>query len=134
MKLYRCWRRNHTVRYKRDESFRYTFEPSIRGTFHILTLNGQEVQMAEGELSILDLSPGGIRMKTQYKLPDPASYTIILEIQFHMEDHPLCLKGSVQWMKPVASDYQYGLELLSSDKEKEDVIGALKRFALNHRS
>lgn len=59
------------MRYKRDESFRYAFEPSISGAFHILMLNEQKVEMAEGELSILNLSPGGIRIQTQYKLPNP---------------------------------------------------------------
>ncbi|MFK3937713.1 PilZ domain-containing protein [Alkalihalobacillus sp. NPDC078783] len=122
------------MRYKRDESFRYTFEPSISGTFHINTLNEQEVQIAEGELSILNLSPGGIRIKSKYKLPDPTSYSILLEVRFTLEDQPLCLKGSVQWMKPVAGEYQYGLELLLTDKEKNDVIDELKHFALNQRS
>lgn len=122
------------MRYKRDESFRYTFEPSISGTFNILTLNEQRVEMAEGKLSILNLSPGGIRIQTQYKLPDPATYSVMLDIRFYMEDRPLYLKGSVQWMRPVAGGYQYGLELLSTDKEKEDVIDELKRFALTQRS
>ncbi|WYP28007.1 PilZ domain-containing protein [Alkalihalobacillus sp. FSL W8-0930] len=122
------------MRYKRDESFRYAFEPSISGAFHILMLNEQKVEMAEGELSILNLSPGGIRIQTQYKLPDPTTYSIKLEIRFYLENRPLCLKGSVQWVKPVAAGYEYGLELLSSDKEKEDVISEVKRFALTQRS
>ncbi|MCM2677772.1 PilZ domain-containing protein [Alkalicoccobacillus plakortidis] len=119
------------MRYKRDESFRYDFKPSLEGTFEIVQMNEKAVQVSAGTLFIVNLSPSGVGIKTHYNLPDPELYTVTLQLTCTLEDSPLVFKGNVQWKRQSSVDYSYGLELSSSEETKKEIVSLLKRHALN---
>ncbi|MDQ0205625.1 PilZ domain-containing protein [Alkalicoccobacillus murimartini] len=121
------------MRYKRDESFRYDFQPVLDGTFCIVQVNHQEVKASNGKLSITNLSPKGIGIETQYDLPDPNNYAVTLQVECTLEEQPLTFEGAIQWKRPLSTGYSYGLELSLPEQSKTEMINLLKRQSSNQK-
>ncbi|WP_185971000.1 PilZ domain-containing protein [Alkalicoccobacillus porphyridii] len=122
------------MRYNRDESFRYEFRPVLEGSFLIHTVNQKEVQASNGKLSIINLSPKGIGIETQYDFPDPVNYTITLQISCTIDEATLTFLGNILWKKTTSKGFGYGLELLTDEASQKEIISQLKKHALKQSS
>lgn len=72
--------------FKRDESFRFTFENPVKATFKVLRLNQLNNDLKEGSALIIDLSPNGLRLSSSLDLP-------INEKKYSIDDF-ICIKCS----------------------------------------
>ena len=57
------------MHFKREEPFRFLFETPIVGTFSIAKYDNKEIDSKPGPLSVIDLSPKGIKIITPLDLP-----------------------------------------------------------------
>ncbi|MFE7063220.1 PilZ domain-containing protein [Sutcliffiella sp. NPDC057660] len=119
------------MKYKRNEPFRYEFGMPVRVNFYISRINGKTTASSEGEGTVLDISPSGLRMQTSLDIPTNQE----VELTMHMTigSREIALIGNIVWQKKVYPSYQYGVEMIS-DAFEEQIIFALKEFQKQHRS
>jgi hypothetical protein len=92
---------------------------------------GEElVSTKEGHLNILDLSPKGIRFKTEYNLPVDRS-DFHLEIRIKMKEQEITVIGHPIWRKPLGNAFLYGFTSLEDAEAEQMIVDALKAFTKN---
>lgn len=84
--------------FKRDESFRFTFENPVKATFKVLRLNQLNNDLKEGSALIIDLSPNGLRLSSSLDLPINEK-NIVLMISFVLNAQPLSIMAEPIWKK-----------------------------------
>ncbi|GAA5417833.1 hypothetical protein Pryu01_02909 [Paraliobacillus ryukyuensis] len=123
------------MRYKRQELLRFTFGKPITGTFNILIGNKNEekkLQKSEaGELSIVDISPAGMRFNTKLDLPI-ANQNFLVEAQFSLANEPITMTGKIVWKKAQVKECQYGLQSIEDEEKEQRIISLLKKQRITH--
>lgn len=118
--------------YRRDESFRFTFGTPIEGTFKILRVNGINGTTKEGEASIIDLSPNGIKFSSSLDLPINEKQ-LLFEVSFVLNEKRISMLTEPRWKKRVSpTHFVYGLAGLDSDETKKEIIEELKGYSKNN--
>jgi hypothetical protein len=119
-----------SMRFKRQEPFRYQFGQPIPCTFRITRIGDREVKTDKGLAEIHDISPRGVRIETHLNIPvDPERRPIEIEISFVLVEEEIRVRGIFVWKKPFAKEYQYGVNLTISEDQKEKLISEIKKFA-----
>lgn len=119
--------------YRRDESFRFTFDHPIEGTFKILRINGVAGISKEGPASIIDLSPNGVRFSSPLNLPI-SEKSLLFEVCFVINEKPLSILAEPRWKKRVSpTSFTYGLVDIDSDETKKEIIEELKVYSRNKK-
>jgi hypothetical protein len=113
--------------YKRQESFRYTFYPPIKGTFQIVKKDGQPLDMKPGAAEIIDLSPNGLRLSSDLHIPIRGAKLEVI-VTFTLNETPLSLYGSFVWKKPISTSFHYGVECTNSFDTQEMIIREIKQY------
>ncbi|WP_017728271.1 PilZ domain-containing protein [Halalkalibacterium ligniniphilum] len=118
--------------FRREDAFRYTFEDPLKSTFRLIKADEKNIRSSEGEMCILDISPGGIRMSTTYELPDPEETSLFLEIDLPINEAALVMRGEVVWKKSYASSFEYGINFHNTEKERQMIVAELKIYVKRH--
>ncbi|TYS83443.1 PilZ domain-containing protein [Rossellomorea aquimaris] len=115
--------------FKRGESFRYTFKNPLPGRFKLHMDQGKErASTKEGALLIKDISPKGMRFRTEYTLPvDRLDFE--MEIYFELMDQQITMAGRPIWRKGAGKDIYYGFTLVEDAETEELIIETLKSYS-----
>ncbi|RIW30157.1 PilZ domain-containing protein [Bacillus salacetis] len=114
--------------FKRDESFRYTFKDPYPGKFQLMIQKENEiVSSKEGHLYVLDLSPKGMKFKTEFNLPVDR-FDIDMEIHLKMNGHELAVAGHPIWRRPSGTGFMYGFQSIEDSETEQEIIDSLKSF------
>ena len=116
------------MRFKRDDSFRYVFDKPLDALFRIERVDGDEVTTSEGNARIIDISPGGVKLNTELEIPKTEKKDIELSVSFTLNEIAFEVTGEVVWKKEAAG-FDYGLDLLISEEERESLVEEVKKFA-----
>ena len=106
--------------YRRNEAFRYTFDPSLPGNFI-----AQTTPPIKGELQILDLSVKGMKVEVpvhDYQIGDR------MIIQFNLVNQQLDVDGQIVWVKNLGRKVQAGLQLHTSEDMQNQLVSELKLY------
>lgn len=116
--------------FRRQESFRYTFNEPIDCLFKLTKIDGTPTNSEYGKGQIIDISPSGLKMMTTLNL-SPSLKMIEIEIQFSIDDSPFQILGIIQWQKKdiLKNGYLYGVKLDSTAEIAASIIKGLKRHA-----
>lgn len=106
--------------YKRKESFRYTFGTPIQGSVKKLDQN-EKIDM-----HVLDLSPKGAKIKIEFS--EIWSKDTLVTIEFTLIDNLIKVNGSIKWAKTYGSTILYGLDLHTSDIDKNTIVNSIKHI------
>ncbi|WP_187444475.1 PilZ domain-containing protein [Rossellomorea vietnamensis] len=115
--------------FKREESFRYTFNTPLPGRFKLLVNQGEDYSSTkEGALFVLDLSPKGMRFKTEYTLPiDRLDFE--MEINFEIMGHSISMSGHPIWRKGAGKEMYYGFTSIEDAETEELIVKTLKTYS-----
>ncbi|WP_082235039.1 PilZ domain-containing protein [Halobacillus massiliensis] len=111
------------MRYNRQESLRYTFGHPPEASFTILDAEDFDLVSTMGKGSILNMSPNGMLLATDLKLPVNQKIQLLIETTL-FNQHSLICKAEIVWAKPWGSKSHYGLQLL--DDKRDQIIKILK--------
>ncbi|MGP4067245.1 PilZ domain-containing protein [Halobacillus sp. B29] len=111
------------MRYRRNETLRYTFEEPLSAGFKLIKVDKKSVNSSMGSGSVIDISPGGMRLASGVHIP--TSKTVHLFVATSLAGHDLSFTAEVIWMKPAHGQYHYGLDFIGD--HQEEVIQALKK-------
>ncbi len=118
----------HSMQYKRNEYFRYTFGEPTEATFRLIKDSGGD-QPAEfsnkGNCQIVDISPNGLRMVTELSITIELIKQI--EISFTIDETPLDMIGELVWCKKsVHGFFEYGVRLDGDHDKEQRIVNELK--------
>ena len=116
------------MKYKREESFRYSFKQPLEVDFKLLIeRNGGLIGTKNSKASVLDLSPNGLRLMTSLDLPvEHINY--LLEVELELNDRLVVLIGKPVWKRKQFNNFLYGIEAVEDKKTKEVIIQELKQY------
>lgn len=109
-------------RYKRKETFRYTFEEPIIAYFRISKINDHTVSSSKGEGKIINISPHGLKLNTHLEIHE----SIELTISFKLNNKLFNIKGVIIWTKKKVMSIDHGINLIIDYSTKQELIKQLK--------
>jgi len=112
------------MKIKRNEPFRYTLKTPVTGEFYLLK---NEQRTPKGLMKIHNISPNGIAITTELKLPLQKSMKI-------EGQEPLCIDGFLLHEKPSGPERLYGIHLNSTITDREKIISQVKQIVQLERS
>ena len=116
----------------RRNYFRIELKTPMPGEMTITMFNGKKVNLGSTKIEILDMDPGGLRIKTDIKLP--IRKDLILKFAMNILGEPLELPGIIAWKKEVDfENNMYGIQFILNDKERRNVTSLLNRFQVKNR-
>lgn len=114
------------MQYKRDEAFRFTFEPPLPGFFSIIRVNNMENKSRNGSMNVLDISASGLKFQSNLELPERADLELLLTFTINSEN--INLRGKIIWKKKKTASYMYGFIMNENEIQKETIIKELKVY------
>lgn len=116
----------------RRKFFRIDLKTPLPADMTIAMFNGKKVNLGSTKVEILDIGPGGIRIKTDIKLP--IRKDLILKFSMNILGEQLGLSGIVVWKREVDfENNMYGIQFILNDKERKNVTPLLNRFQVKLR-
>ena len=116
----------------RRNYFRIELKTPLPGEMTIAMFNGKKVNLGSTKVEIFDIGPGGLRIKTDIKLP--IRKDLILKFTMNIHGEPLELPGIIVWKKEVDfENNMYGIQFILNDREKRNVTSLLNRFQVKNR-
>lgn len=110
---------------RRNEPFRYTFEPSLNCLIRLYEINHSHLESSQGEAEILDLSPNGCKLESSLNFRAAQNECKIV-LSFKLVN-PLELRGTIIWQEQKAYGFLYGVKF-ESDKQRE-ITEELKQYS-----
>ncbi|EKN68374.1 PilZ domain-containing protein [Schinkia azotoformans MEV2011] len=116
--------------FRRQESFRYTFNKPIDCTFKIIKIDDSEVNTEFGSGQIIDISPNGLKMISSLNV-SPTLKKVEIEVHFPIDEQAFITPGIILWQKKEWSlnVYSYGIKLLCSEEITASIVTGLKKHA-----
>lgn len=112
------------MQYKRHEYFRYEFENPLDATLQVLLTDGSG-ESNPGTCKLLDISPGGTKVSTEFNLPERRG-PLHLRLVFTLFEQPLTIEGEIAWKKQVIGGFQYGIDFIEDLSIEQLIVGELK--------
>ncbi len=118
--------------FRRQESFRYTFNKPIDCTFKIIKIDDLEVDTEFGSGQIIDISPNGLKMISPLNV-SPTLKKVEIEVHFSIDEQTFVTPGLIQWQKKEWSlmGYSYGIKLVCNEEITASIVRGLKKHAEN---
>ncbi|WP_458413646.1 PilZ domain-containing protein [Schinkia sp. CFF1] len=118
------------MKFRRQESFRYTFNSPIDCLFRIIKIDDDSKSSEFGKGQIIDISPSGLKMLSSLNL-SPSHKKIEIEVRFTIDNRPYEIPGMILWQKRdfLKNEYSYGIKLDSSEEISSTIIESLKKHA-----
>ncbi|RXT06526.1 PilZ domain-containing protein [Ammoniphilus sp. CFH 90114] len=111
--------------YRRQEGFRFVFNPPIIGSFQLTHIQGVETNSDKwGFMSVLDISLSGAKLATDLDFPHLKS-KIVAKLKIH--EHELNLIGDIVWKKKGVPHCLYGIKFTDASY-KERIFTELKGY------
>lgn len=109
--------------HRRQEPFRYEFSVPHDVSFYISRVSGRESHSKSGKGVLVNISTGGLRLKTSFDLPEKCELTFA----FIIAEQTLQPVGEIVWKRTSGHDFLYGVDF-TSEAEKNDILKALKLY------
>lgn len=116
------------MQYRRNEGFRFQFEKPVKGLFSIIRRNGKQVQSRSGSVTVIDISPNGLRFQSPLELPIETNQKIEINVSFTINSTKLSYNGTILWKRPVQESFQYGILLENEEDERQGIIDEIKLY------
>jgi hypothetical protein len=117
------------MKYKRDESYRFTFSEPISCSFTIVGVGEQTIQSKVAKGEIMDLSPQGCKLQSLLDIHLEKEVRLQVEFKLDEEFAGILAVGVIQWKKRKGiSHYQYGIRFVKDDVLKNKITDDLKKY------
>lgn len=113
--------------YKRNEAFRFELNPPISGVFQIVKIGEKEIQTKPGSMSVVDISPEGMKITTTFNID--LLKEVHIEVKFALNDVSLTYSGHLLWQKNLIDQFLYGVKMENDEQTKEQLVEELKIYA-----
>ncbi|PLS16479.1 hypothetical protein CVD28_15430 [Bacillus sp. M6-12] len=119
------------MKYKREESFRFSFPVPVPGHFFITKINGEQGVSKKGVMELLDISPKGAKFRSVLNFP--LNPDLELTLSFQLNSSAINLSGSIVWQKIQTGKYLYGFSIKQTEDAQATLIKELKLYRKNQK-
>lgn len=117
------------MRYNRTEPFRFIFDKQPTIFFSITGVDEKEVKTPEGIAQLIDLSPGGLKLKSNLDIAISTHHHVKVSVRFTLNGNEYHFNGNIKWRKKDQGEFYYGVKLLVDESAREELIKQLKIFS-----
>ncbi len=113
--------------FKRNEGFRLVFNEPIQSYFSVL-VDGKAVELENNRIAceIIDISPHGIKMGSDFDLTVYRTGNLHIEVFFVIDEQELKGIGEIVWSKNLGNGYQYGVIFNDQPALEKAIVDQLK--------
>jgi EAL domain-containing protein (putative c-di-GMP-specific phosphodiesterase class I) len=116
----------------RRKYFRINLTHPLSADMTISLLGGNKVQLGSTKVFVLDIGPGGLRIKTHIKLP--VRKDLVLQFTTKVLGENLELYGLVVWKKEMDDVLTYGINLIMDGSAQRHLTSLLNKFQIMLRN
>ncbi|GAE91827.1 hypothetical protein JCM21714_786 [Gracilibacillus boraciitolerans JCM 21714] len=106
------------MHFKRNEAFRYQFKQPLQAKIHLEKQNTCDI-------SILDVSPKGMKFNCLVKIP----LNLNIQITYKILNKSFKITGSIIWQIDYGEFYQYGALFEKNEEYQLALLTELKKLA-----
>lgn len=117
------------MRFKREESFRFSFGKPMLAFFTIDEINGNAVETSEGTAKLIDVSPNGLKLCTSLDIPFSHQNPSKVSIRFLLIEIEYKLHGEIVWKDKHDENYFYGIHFSIEENMQQKLISDIKKCA-----
>lgn len=100
----------------------------LRANMTLVFMQGKQVRLGKTEVLIEDLGPGGLKFLSTIQLP--VRPDIVYQFEMTIMNQPITVNGHIAWKTEVKGMYQYGLQFLLDENERDFLVKLLNNFSL----
>jgi hypothetical protein len=116
------------MRYKREETFRYEFNPPRSCSFTIVEVDNLPVSTGSADGEIIDISPKGLKLRTKLSIP-LGKQEVKIKLRFKLNVEVIIAVGVLIWRNESnLQDFRYGLKFVNISVLPEVIMEELKIF------
>ncbi|MBO1513927.1 PilZ domain-containing protein [Metabacillus bambusae] len=116
------------MRYKREEPFRYEFNPPLSCTFSIVEIDNKNINTGNADGHIIDLSPKGVKLTSKLNIP-LGKQEVKIKLNFRINIDMIYVVGILVWRKELNHlGFQYGVKFVNISVLPEVIMEELKTF------
>ncbi|HWL27211.1 MAG TPA: EAL domain-containing protein [Ureibacillus sp.] len=93
----------------------------------LVSIQGKQVNLGKTEVLIEDIGPGGLRFLSTIQMPVRSD--LILQFETTIMGRKVTLHGHIVWKDELKDMFQYGLQFLINETEREGLIKILNNFS-----
>lgn len=94
----------------------------------LISINGKDVELGTTKVLIEDIGIGGIRFLCNINLP--VRPDLILQFETTILEQNTRVMGHIVWKQEVEEIYQYGLEFIMSEQDRENLVKKLNSLQI----
>lgn len=113
------------MHYKRGEAFRFAFSEPVPAEFSIHLKNSDQPGTGTGDAELLDISPGGTRMRTSYDIPINRD-ALAVRLRFFLYQQPISTDGVIVWKEAAEGRWTYGVDFEEDPAVTGRIVADLK--------
>ncbi|WJY26086.1 PilZ domain-containing protein [Sporosarcina trichiuri] len=113
------------MHYKRDEAFRFPFSEPVPAEFSLYLKKGSQTGTGTGDAVLLDISPGGTRMRTAFDIPVNRE-EVAIRLRFNVYQEPIATDGVIVWKEAAGDDWTYGIDFDEDALTAARIVSDLK--------
>jgi len=112
--------------YKRQEGFRFVFDPPINGIYKVMKINNVEISSSYEVMSIIDISPKGAKLEIDL---DFLYSNTTISIAFKLNKKGIHLTGQTVWKKGYAGRVFYGIKFNENSYSETELLKEIKSYS-----
>ncbi|HZG70258.1 MAG TPA: EAL domain-containing protein, partial [Chondromyces sp.] len=112
----------------RRKYYRINLPFALSSNMSLTSIQGKPVKLGKTEALIEDIGPGGLKFLSAIQLPVRSD--IILEFETTIMDHKVKLNGHIVWKEEIQGVFQYGLQFLLEESERDHFTKMLDAFSM----
>lgn len=118
------------MRYRRQETFRYVLPHPHTIPFRLVWA---EKELHEGEGMLLNVSSGGLKLRSDYLFPLSGELKVHLELDLDPTTQPINVIGHVRHRSQIGSMNDYGIQLETTPDQAQQLVTMIKSYARLHK-
>lgn len=115
------------MRYKRKESFRFSFGTPLPSFFTIQELDGKPITTGEGAANLINISLSGLKLSSPLNIPDSRP-PVKVSVRFTINETQFIVLGEIVWKNKRLDDYYYGIHFHIEEKQQDKLLEELKTY------
>lgn len=114
----------------RRRFYRINLHHPLQAKMSLLSIKGKRVQLGKTDILIEDIGIGGIKILSNIDLP--VRQDIILQFATILLGKNIEISGHIVWKHEINEFYQYGIQFIMKDEEREELGELFNNFFLQY--
>ncbi|MCR2821279.1 EAL domain-containing protein [Lederbergia panacisoli] len=126
------YRSQKPIRIERREFYRIDLLFPLCSSMSLMSVEGNKVNLGKTDVLIVDIGPGGLKFLSTIHLP--VRPDILFQFETTIMGENVTLNGQIVWKDEINDAFQYGLQFILEEVDRDTLIKLLNSFSLQLRN